>query len=285
MVKTLVADLRRSCQDSRSNRQIEGSPLLANIGRREISGDSGRWEVEAGVLDCRRHALAALFYRAIRQPDRIEGRQSICDVDLYLNNVASMPMTALLCIIASISTSSSHHHFERTTPKSLRGNLRIPILPSASYSSRRRVQAQLRFTAKTGEPYRIFREIGDLMIKIPRYKSGKKINSRNSLIGLLLPIFRRLRKPNNISPNLRFIVDVHMPLRWSGRDRYLDATDIALRWSARHDQYLVTEAQRCYKGFAPEERHVYRKQMYNHLALQRSAILGYLSNNDSPNSN
>ena len=87
MVKTLVADLRRSCQDSRSNRRIEGSPLLAKIGRREISGDSGRWGVEAGVLDCRRHALAALFYRAIRQPDRIEGRQSICDADLYLNNV------------------------------------------------------------------------------------------------------------------------------------------------------------------------------------------------------
>ena len=39
-----------------------------------------------------------------------------------------------------------------------------------------------------------------------------------------------------------FIVDIHMPLRWSGRNRHLIATDIALRWSARHNHPLDTEA-------------------------------------------
>jgi hypothetical protein len=33
---------------------------------------------------------------------------------------------------------------------------------------------------------------------------------------------------------LPFIVDIHMPLRWSGRNQYLLATDIALLWSAGH---------------------------------------------------
>ena len=39
-----------------------------------------------------------------------------------------------------------------------------------------------------------------------------------------------------------FIEDIHMTLRWSERNQHLLTTDIALRWSARHNQPLATEA-------------------------------------------
>ena len=88
VVPQLIAGDRAACgQHPHRQRQVEGHPFLADIGRRHVGGDPPAGEPEAGVADRRPHPLAAFLDRPLGQADDLKNRWKLFvladrDIDL-----------------------------------------------------------------------------------------------------------------------------------------------------------------------------------------------------------
>ncbi len=59
-------------EDAERHGQVEAGPLLANVGRRQVDGDLGGWNIVAAVLQRRADPVAAFADRGIGQADGVK---------------------------------------------------------------------------------------------------------------------------------------------------------------------------------------------------------------------
>ncbi len=69
-------------EEREGDRQVEGRPLLAQVGGSQVHGHASGGELEGRVDDRRPHALAALLHGGVGQPHDAEGRGRGDDVGL-----------------------------------------------------------------------------------------------------------------------------------------------------------------------------------------------------------
>ena len=68
--------------DPQGDGQIEGGPLLADAGRRQIDGDLAHGKLQPAVAQGGQHPLAALPHLGVRQAHQVKSRQTPADVHL-----------------------------------------------------------------------------------------------------------------------------------------------------------------------------------------------------------
>src|SRR5882757_8003636 len=67
------------------HRQVEGRALLANIGGRQVDGDSAIGKFEAGIAQRRLHPVEGFAHRALGQPDHPKIGHPRADIDFDLD--------------------------------------------------------------------------------------------------------------------------------------------------------------------------------------------------------
>jgi len=74
-------------EKAQCDRQVEGRPVLAYVGRREVDGDAAKRKHEAGVGQGGTDALSPFLHRPVRQSDRGERGQAVADVHLDIDRI------------------------------------------------------------------------------------------------------------------------------------------------------------------------------------------------------
>jgi len=77
----------RGSQEAHGQREVEGTPLLAHVGRRQVDRDPPGRKREAGVAQRGAHPFASLADRALRQPHHGERREPRRQVDLHPDQI------------------------------------------------------------------------------------------------------------------------------------------------------------------------------------------------------
>ncbi len=81
-------DLLVDCKQRERNGQIEGRPLFAHVGRREVNQKPARRVGEARIENRGAHALARLGKRAVGEPDDRQRRGTGGTIGLNPNDIA-----------------------------------------------------------------------------------------------------------------------------------------------------------------------------------------------------
>jgi hypothetical protein len=88
----LRGQLSGSGEYSQRDGQIETSALLRQIGRRQVHRYAPHWEFEACVEKGGAHAILAFLYRGLRQPDDVQVRQAVGQMNLYADGGGGDPL-------------------------------------------------------------------------------------------------------------------------------------------------------------------------------------------------
>jgi len=81
---------QKACQNDHTqrNRQVVGGTLFANRSGGKINNHAMTREIQAGILDRRLDALAALLHRGIRQANDDNSGQAVAEIHFHFNNDA-----------------------------------------------------------------------------------------------------------------------------------------------------------------------------------------------------
>ena len=90
-VERVLRDLLVGREHRQGDGEVEVVALLAQVGGREIDDDGLGFQVEAAVLDRGAHPLAALADRGVGKSHDLDLRESVLDVDLYLDGAGFDP--------------------------------------------------------------------------------------------------------------------------------------------------------------------------------------------------
>ena len=80
-MQRIVADLARGGQDAQRDRQVEAARFFRQVGRRQVDRDAACWDVEAGILQRRAHAVFRFAHFGIGQADDGDARKAVGQVD------------------------------------------------------------------------------------------------------------------------------------------------------------------------------------------------------------